>query len=324
MNNKTTFKQIIKLRDLAYLCDIGAEVGEYYPKNDIIEGKLYVTGSYHNYKKESTELFSETIPFSILIDNNSIEVHDIDCSSFESTVIEGRGIEITFDISITYEEKEDDIECRLDDEYVNFENESQNEHILESCDGIEYCEVKDLSCMEKTVDENEQDNSGEFLEEERKLFKNPFKTDVIHDENINNISEEQIECVEITKDEINGDLEQCDNEDEKQEEKNKLKNDTKNNEDEKLKINIEHRVDEVLKEKLLNVTDNYPQDEVTFRTLSNKYNTLKVFYYKSDKELEYIAEKTNQPLNKIFQMNRQTDFNKHRRIIIEDANGTKN
>jgi hypothetical protein len=53
-----TFKQLIKIKDLAYLNDLGCEVIEYYPNKQYLNGRVYVTGAYHSSKNNEVKLIS--------------------------------------------------------------------------------------------------------------------------------------------------------------------------------------------------------------------------------------------------------------------------
>ena len=58
-----TFKQLIKIKDLAYLNDLGCEVIEYYPNKQYLNGRVYVTGAYHSSKNNEVKLISEDLEF---------------------------------------------------------------------------------------------------------------------------------------------------------------------------------------------------------------------------------------------------------------------
>ena len=53
-----TFKQLIKIKDLAYLNDLGCEVIEYYPNKQYLNGRVYVTGAYHSSENNEVKLIS--------------------------------------------------------------------------------------------------------------------------------------------------------------------------------------------------------------------------------------------------------------------------
>lgn len=116
---KKNYKENIKIKDLAYLNELGAEVVEFYPKNDQLIGKLYVTGNYHSAKTDLDKLISQDIQFVIIFENNSFLIQDIDCTSFTYSLIEGQGVEVDYEITVEYicEETNDD-DYEVDSENV--------------------------------------------------------------------------------------------------------------------------------------------------------------------------------------------------------------
>ncbi len=136
MITKKNYKENIKIKDLAYLNELGAEIVEFYPKNDQLIGKLYVTGNYHSTKSDIDKLISQDIPFTIVFDNSDFLVEDIDCTSFDYNLVEGLGVEINYEITVDYTEEErievdnidDDINQKQDD---NQRFEEENSNIIE-------------------------------------------------------------------------------------------------------------------------------------------------------------------------------------------------
>lgn len=107
MNIKQNYKEKIKIKDLAYLNELGAEIVEFYPKNDLLEGKLYVTGNYRSSKNDVDKLISHDIPFTIVFDSDDFLIEDIECISFNYNLIEGAGVEIEYEIAVTYSTSDD-------------------------------------------------------------------------------------------------------------------------------------------------------------------------------------------------------------------------
>lgn len=170
---KKNYKENIKIKDLAYLNELGAEIVEFYPKNDQLIGKLYVTGNYHSAKTDLDKLISQDIQFVIIFENNSFLIQDIDCTSFTYSLIEGQGVEVDYEITVEFicEEQNDD--------YGEVDNE--NEIINES---------DEVLVKEERIKENDN-NEIEMLTDDNKMLNNEKKL-------IPNVIEEN----ELIKDEI--------------------------------------------------------------------------------------------------------------------------
>lgn len=93
----------IKLKDFFKILDISAEIAGYEEVEDRVEGTLCIKGKYLHRDNVSDDFFLENIPFSILINNENIEVEDVNCIDFEYLAIDGRGIDVTFDILVKYD-----------------------------------------------------------------------------------------------------------------------------------------------------------------------------------------------------------------------------
>lgn len=153
MKKRCKFKDDFKIRDLGFLNELGCEIVEFFPKNDSICGKLYVTGSYRSSKNDLDKLISEDIPFTISIDNKIDMINDIDCDSFNYSVIEGYGISFDFDINVDYEEELESLEEDIKEEELTKEqetlpitsnnNEEERESNIEEQPKDDFEEIKD-------------------------------------------------------------------------------------------------------------------------------------------------------------------------------------
>ena len=103
MNLKMNYSSFIKLKDFFELLDIGAEIKDYKTTNDILEGNLEIRGKYLKKDAITDAFFSEIIPFTVVFNDNDYEIMDIACVNLDTVNIEGRGIDVTFDIDVTYD-----------------------------------------------------------------------------------------------------------------------------------------------------------------------------------------------------------------------------
>lgn len=95
-----TFKQIIKIKDLAYINELGCEIVEYYPNNNTLVGKVYITGAYHSSKTDEVKLVSEDVDFVFDLENDDFYIEDIECINFDYSVLEGVGLDVTFEVKL--------------------------------------------------------------------------------------------------------------------------------------------------------------------------------------------------------------------------------
>ena len=94
---KMNYTAFIKLRNFIKINDISAEIKEYQKKDDIITGKLDVSGTYLTEDLVNTNSFSDEILFDIIFSTNDFEIIDIDCVDLDYNPVDGRGIEVMFD-----------------------------------------------------------------------------------------------------------------------------------------------------------------------------------------------------------------------------------
>lgn len=121
------FKEIIKIKDIAYLNELGAEIVEYCPKENSLLGKLYLTGAYHSSKTDEVKLIAEDINFTITLDNSDFYINDIECINFEYQVLEGVGLEFKYEIELDV-----DIEEEFDErEVIQTEDQDNLEELKE-------------------------------------------------------------------------------------------------------------------------------------------------------------------------------------------------
>lgn len=106
MNLKMSYNSFIKLKDFFKIVDLTAEVKDYVTKDDVLEGTLEINGKYQKRDGVTEDYFSESIPFSVVFKNDNVEVNDIVCTDIDYVAIDGRGVDVTFDILVDYMEYE--------------------------------------------------------------------------------------------------------------------------------------------------------------------------------------------------------------------------
>lgn len=161
-----TFKQLIKIKDLAYLNDLGCEVIEYYPNKQYLNGRVYVTGAYHSSKNNEVKLISEDLEFMFDLEKEDFYIDDIECISFDYNVLETEGIEFSYEIKLDVNIIEE-FDLR-EEESLNFEEtlETIKEEIGNIVDGK-------LSDKLDVVDDNLPQNEEMFrsLNNDNKIIK---------------------------------------------------------------------------------------------------------------------------------------------------------
>ncbi len=192
------FEQTIKIKDLAYLNDLACEVVEYYPKNNLLIGRVYITGAYHSSKTDEVKLISEDIEFSFEFEKDDFYIEDIECIRFDYSVLEGVGLKVNFeiklevdvteeldireDIDVNYEEK---IEA-IKEEVTNIVDEKLSEklEIIEDNfpqNDVVFRNIKDETNTLKIIYFNEEKELSDIAKQNNisldSLFKNNKHTD---------------------------------------------------------------------------------------------------------------------------------------------------
>lgn len=163
---RMNYSAFIKLNKFVKINDISAEIKEYVKNGEVINGKLDVSGNYLEEDFIKSNNFNEEIPFSIIFKNENFEIVDIDCVNLDYQIIDGRGIEVIFDVLIKYEEEcveesEDIIEIpviveeeKVDYEAVKEEKEEETDLLIEEkldlCNDFSPTEEKNITETKKT------------------------------------------------------------------------------------------------------------------------------------------------------------------------------
>ena len=146
MELRMNFVSLIKLKDAVKINDINCEIIDYQINDNEIDGILSVNGKYQKDDLENTHSFSEEVPFNIVFLENNFEVEDLDCMDLNYDLIEGRGLELSFDVKVEYdlidEEHEAEVTPIIEDEIIN-DDESTDQIIIESLNEAEIEEMKE-------------------------------------------------------------------------------------------------------------------------------------------------------------------------------------
>lgn len=110
MELRMNFTSFIKIKDASRINDICGEILDYSATEDGVVGSLGINGKYLKNDLEKENQFSESIPFNIVFTTPHFELVDLDCINLDYDLVEGRGIEVSFDIKVDYNELDNDIE----------------------------------------------------------------------------------------------------------------------------------------------------------------------------------------------------------------------
>lgn len=148
MELKMNYNSFIKLKDFLKIIDLSAEVDEYNIIDESLEGNLNIKGKYIKRDNVTDEYFLEKIPFSIFINNKEFEINDIYCVDIEHVGIEGRGIDVSFDIFVNYDFLSEEFREKDTNVLVNkiesLETNHVNEQDFEQLKSLETNRVDDL------------------------------------------------------------------------------------------------------------------------------------------------------------------------------------
>lgn len=109
MELRMNFTSFIKIKDASRINDICGEILDYSVTEDGIAGSLGINGKYYKSDLEKENLFNESIPFNIVFTTPKFELIDLDCINLDYDLVDGRGIEVSFDIKVDYNEIEEEL-----------------------------------------------------------------------------------------------------------------------------------------------------------------------------------------------------------------------
>lgn len=301
MNLKMSYNSFIKLKDFFKIVDITAEVKEYLTKNEILEGTLEINGKFQKRDGITENYFSESIPFSVVFRSDNFDVNDIVCTDIDYVAIDGRGVDVTFDILVDYHEYENvpiGMDENLNHDFV-VEVAEEIDAPTNQCD--ESMDVDSRTSVE---------NSVQLEEVAEEIDVNNKSDDSTSDSDNRSSLEQSVVLEEKEENALVNELEEF-----------KLDTEQVGNDDlEEIKKQETNRIDNLLKSTLNFKDDNLPTQEIVIRNVPDKKSKLKVCYYQSDQDLESVCEKNNVSLNRVFKENKSRNIEKYHRVIIKEAN----
>ncbi len=166
-DDKITLPHIKKIESIG----INADKLNYDSKE--LTGQVIITGDYLLDNSQDVMEFTHDIPISFLIDDEAISPQ-INISNFKHELIQGRGIEVMFDLDVILVEEKDSIVARDDEEEKTVE-ETEKEDLKEFQEKID----ENLESVLQTRNKKEKKSEDK---EERPLFKTKENKKKLEDE----------------------------------------------------------------------------------------------------------------------------------------------
>lgn len=281
MELRMNFNDFIKIKSIFKINDLSGEVLDYTIDNEEIKGVLGISGTYLLDDLKTNHTLSKEIPFNFVFANSDFIVNDVDCVNLEYELVDGRGLEVNFDIILNYDQNEQNNDLKDDERNEKFEN------------------VESLG--EEQVDVKEDDSDAKKNEETDVISQSIEETD-----NLPERSEVQLEeRLDIIPEKNEVDLE----------EKNSI---VKLDDIEEIKDNITNEINKKLTSSLSYKEDNLPTEESFLNIIEERKAHIKVCYYTDDQDLEKVCRKNNVSINHVFKTNSSNNINATRRIIIDE------
>ncbi len=213
MELRMNFTSFIKIKDASRINDICGEILDYSVTEDGVVGSLGINGKYYKNDLEKENQFNESIPFNIVFTTPKFELIDLDCVNLDYDLVEGRGIEVSFDIKVEYNELEDAPDAI---ETIGERTVEEQEETVPTIESTELEEIKDeitekvSSKLEETLkfkDDNlptETENFLDNLEEKRSKIKVCYYS---NDKELENVcAKNDISLDKVFKDNKNNDI----------------------------------------------------------------------------------------------------------------------
>ncbi|MDY3899053.1 MAG: hypothetical protein SOZ32_02425 [Bacilli bacterium] len=213
MELRMNFTSFIKIKDASRINDICGEILDYRVTEDGVVGSLGINGKYYKNDLEKENQFNESIPFNIVFTTPKFELIDLDCVNLDYDLVEGRGIEVSFDIKVEYNELEDAPDAI---ETIGERTVEEQEETVPTIESTELEEIKDeitekvSSKLEETLkfkDDNlptETENFLDNLEEKRSKIKVCYYS---NDKELENVcAKNDISLDKVFKDNKNNDI----------------------------------------------------------------------------------------------------------------------
>jgi hypothetical protein len=110
MELRISFNTFIKLKNASKINDLSGEILEYNLNERELTGIFLVQGSYLKDDLNEVVTFKEEIPFNIVLIEKDIDVNDIDCVDLDYGLVDGRGVDVSFELLAEYSESKDEFE----------------------------------------------------------------------------------------------------------------------------------------------------------------------------------------------------------------------
>lgn len=213
MELRMSFTSFIKIKEASRINDICGEILDYGVTEDGVVGSLGINGKYYKNDLEKENQFNESIPFNIVFTTPKFELIDLDCINLDYDLVEGRGIEVSFDIKVEYNELEEAPDAT---ESIGERIADENEETNPTCDIPILEEIKNeitekvSTKLEETLkfkDDNlpsETENFLDSLKEKRSKIKVCYYA---NDKELENVcAKNDISLDKVFKDNKNNDI----------------------------------------------------------------------------------------------------------------------
>jgi hypothetical protein len=307
MEIRMNYQHFIKIRDFVRLLDIHAEVQEYHAKNDQLEGTLEVGGRYYKSDMEKECTFKEDIPFTFLFKDQNFTVDDVDCIDLNYEAVDGRGIEVFFDIQLHYHEEEE--------EEIDEKEETKKEETVEPMEPVE--PLKDDVPLEPekdmdSLDSTQRKSEDRTDEETKKLAE--LKDDIENDSSVQDSSKEK-EKEEITKQVdllLSEKMLEHDDDNVPSEQDSEVTNRTESSKivRENTKIALKGQETSLGASKIPTMDDEMVSDK------TEKKAIIKICFYQNEKGLAKYCNEKDISIKDVFDKNEGNDFETARRVIL--------
>ncbi len=147
MELRMSFNDFIKIKSIFKINDLSGEVLDYKVNENEINGVLGITGTYQLDDLVETHTINSEIPFNFVFSDYAITINDVDCINLDYELVDGRGLDVTFDILIDYKRELES-------------TEDQDESSIEHIDTLGEVNTQIISVDEPVEIRNEDDNNS--------------------------------------------------------------------------------------------------------------------------------------------------------------------
>lgn len=279
MNIKINCQAFLDKKKIISVKNLQASINDYEIKETEVLGNIKIEGEGYINNLDEIMTIEELVPFSVilndLLNNKTSNDLQIDIENFVYNVIDGRGLELEFDITVSLFEN---IEPILN---------------IEEIDKLETSELTELKEVE--VEPSLTPSNDELVDSSRKIVEIENEEDLA---SISNIDEEI---------DLNRNLADINNSDKSVE--------TRVDEQVELKEEIVNKIDVMLSSKLSVKSDNFPDSKLPMRGLEDKTKKIKIVFYQNDNQLDEVIKKHNLSINTALAYRRIDQDERRRLII---------